>query len=32
MDTEELNVFIQQKWMCCWFRIYVVGSFVLNIL
>jgi hypothetical protein len=28
MDTEELNVFIQQKWMCCWFRIYVVGCFV----
>ena len=32
MDTEELNMFIQQKWMCCWFRIYVVGCFVLNIL
>jgi len=38
MDTKELNVFIQQKWMCCWmfcfkyFRIYVVGCFVLNIL
>ena len=31
-DTEELNVFIQQKWMCCWFIIYVVGCFVLNIL
>jgi hypothetical protein len=28
MDTKELNVFIQQKWMCCWFRIYVVGYFV----
>jgi len=32
MDTKELNVFIQQKWICCWFRIYVVGCFVLNIL
>jgi hypothetical protein len=32
MNTEELNVFIQQKWICCWFRIYVVRCFVLNIL
>jgi hypothetical protein len=32
MDTEELNVLIQHKWMGCWFKIYVVGCFVLNIL
>jgi len=32
MDIKELNVFIQQKWICCWFRIYVFGCFVLNIL
>ena len=32
MDTKELNVFIQQKWMCFWFKIYVFGCFILNIL